>query len=279
MISMRRCLASASLALMVMAAPASVALLPAPAAASEIKVIVNNIPITTYDIQRRAAFLKLQRRSGSLSALAETAMIDQTLQIAEAQRLGIKVSDEQVDAAYSNFAKSQQDAGQAARRHHEPERRDQGSFQGIHPRADAVEPGSQQAQSQRIDHDRTGRGAKDAAAGRREAERDRIHAPAGDLRRPGERAERIAAAQERGRRDARAFHRLRQHAGIRQGPDRRDGQGSRPEACAGTAGRLGRADQEHQGRRHDAGARDGLSASNSSASAQAARFPTIAWPS
>ena len=81
-------------------------LLSAPAAASEIKVIVNNIPITTYDIQRRAAFLKLQRRGGSLSALAETAMIDQTLQISEAQRLGIKVTDEQVDAAYSNFAKS-----------------------------------------------------------------------------------------------------------------------------------------------------------------------------
>jgi len=106
MISMRRCLASASLALMVMVAPAFVALLPGPAAASEIKVIVNNVPITTYDIQRRAAFLKLQRRSGSLSALAETAMVDQTLQISEAQRLGIKVSDEQVDAAYSNFAKN-----------------------------------------------------------------------------------------------------------------------------------------------------------------------------
>jgi peptidyl-prolyl cis-trans isomerase SurA len=106
MISMRRCLASASLALMVVVAPASMVLLPAPAAASEIKVIVNNIPITTYDIQRRAAFLKLQRRSGNLSALAETAMVDQTLQISEAQRLGIKVSDEQVDTAYSNFAKN-----------------------------------------------------------------------------------------------------------------------------------------------------------------------------
>lgn len=106
MISMRRCLASATLALMVMVAPVFVALLPAPAAASEIKVIVNNIPITTYDIQRRAAFLKLQRRGGNLNTLAEDAMIDQTLQVSEARRLGFTVTDEQVDTAYSNFAKT-----------------------------------------------------------------------------------------------------------------------------------------------------------------------------
>ncbi len=89
---------------MVLAAPVSAVLSSAPASASEIKVVVNKIPITTYDIQRRAAFLKLQRRTGNLNALAETAMVDQTLQVSEAQRLGIKVTDEQVDAAYNNFA-------------------------------------------------------------------------------------------------------------------------------------------------------------------------------
>ncbi len=105
MYSMRRRITSASLALMVLAAGA-ITLGAAPAVASEIKVVVNNIPITTYDIQRRAAFLKLQRRGGNLNAEAETQMIDQTLRGAEAQRLGYKVSDEQVDAAYANFAKS-----------------------------------------------------------------------------------------------------------------------------------------------------------------------------
>ena len=30
--------------------------------ASEIKYIVNDVPVTSYDIARRAAFLKLQRR-------------------------------------------------------------------------------------------------------------------------------------------------------------------------------------------------------------------------
>jgi len=106
MISMRRCLVSASLAFMIMATPAFFLLLQAPAAASEIVVIVNKMPITSYDIQRRAAFLKLQRRSGNLNTLAKENMIDQTLQVAEARRLGFSVTDEQVDAAYSNFAKN-----------------------------------------------------------------------------------------------------------------------------------------------------------------------------
>ena len=39
-----------------------VCMVAAPSAeASEIKYIVNNMPITSYDIQNRAAFLKLQR--------------------------------------------------------------------------------------------------------------------------------------------------------------------------------------------------------------------------
>ncbi len=71
MFSMRKCLTSAGLALVIAASPASVAFLSAPAAASEIKVIVNRIPITSYDIQRRAAFMKLQRRKGDINSLAE----------------------------------------------------------------------------------------------------------------------------------------------------------------------------------------------------------------
>ena len=68
--------------------------------ASEIKYIVNNVPITSYDIQRRAAFMKLQRAKGS----ASDQMIDQTLRNSEIARLGIKVSDQQVDDAYARFA-------------------------------------------------------------------------------------------------------------------------------------------------------------------------------
>jgi len=85
---------------------ATPAIIPAaPAAASEIKVIVDRTPITSYDIQRRAAFFKLQRRKGNLNEQAESELIDQTLRLTEARRLGIRVTDEQVDGAYNNFAK------------------------------------------------------------------------------------------------------------------------------------------------------------------------------
>ncbi len=86
----------------VLAAPALPSI-PSPvtsAHASEIKYIVNNIPITSFDIQRRAAFIKLQRGKDS----ATDAMIDQTLRNAEVARLGIKVTDQQVDDAYARFA-------------------------------------------------------------------------------------------------------------------------------------------------------------------------------
>ena len=106
MFSMRKGLTSAGLALMIAAAPASLAFVPAPAVASEIKVIVNRTPITSYDIQRRAAFMKLQRRKGNLNEQAEAELVDQALRLGEAQRLGIRISDDQVATAYDNFAKS-----------------------------------------------------------------------------------------------------------------------------------------------------------------------------
>lgn len=68
--------------------------------ASEIKYVVNNIPVTSYDIARRGAFMKLQRRSGS----ASDAMIEQALQMAEVARLRINIPDKQVDEAYARFA-------------------------------------------------------------------------------------------------------------------------------------------------------------------------------
>lgn len=78
----------------------SIAAMTPPAFASTIKYIVNNIPITTGDIAHRAAFLKLQRKKGN----AGQEMIDQTLRLAEARRLGIRITDQQVDAAYQRFA-------------------------------------------------------------------------------------------------------------------------------------------------------------------------------
>lgn len=77
----------------------------APAAASEIRYVVNNTPITNYDIQRRAAFLRLQRQDASTQAAAD-AMIDQTLRLKEMERLNIDVPPQAVDEAYQRFAQS-----------------------------------------------------------------------------------------------------------------------------------------------------------------------------
>jgi peptidyl-prolyl cis-trans isomerase SurA len=75
----------------------------APAQASEIKYVVNDVPITSYDLQRRAAFLKLQRETG---ISASEAMIEQTLRAAELKRLNINIPDKSIDDAYARFAAS-----------------------------------------------------------------------------------------------------------------------------------------------------------------------------
>jgi peptidyl-prolyl cis-trans isomerase SurA len=99
---LRRC----ALALMLMGVTAPLAMAPVPAAASEIKYVVNNQPVTSYDIQRRAAFLRLQNRKGNLQQLASEEMIDQAVRAAEIARMGIRISDDQVAAAYERFAGS-----------------------------------------------------------------------------------------------------------------------------------------------------------------------------
>ncbi|WP_189501658.1 MULTISPECIES: peptidylprolyl isomerase [unclassified Mesorhizobium] len=100
MLSMRKYLFSAGFALLVAATSVSVTVMTPPAFASEIKYVVNSVPITTGDIAHRAAFLRLQHKKGD----AAQEMIDQTLRVAEAKRLGIRISDAQVEAAYQRFA-------------------------------------------------------------------------------------------------------------------------------------------------------------------------------
>ncbi|UVK53668.1 peptidylprolyl isomerase [Mesorhizobium sp. AR02] len=100
MLMMRKYLFSAGFALLVAATSVSMTVMTPPAFASEIKYVVNDIPVTSGDIAHRAAFLKLQRKKGD----AAQEMIDQTLRMAEAKRLGIRISDAQVEAAYQRFA-------------------------------------------------------------------------------------------------------------------------------------------------------------------------------
>lgn len=77
-----------------------------PAQASQIRYVVNNEAVTSYDIQRRVAFMRLQQRRGNLEQLAADEMIDQVLRLAEMRRLNIRITDDQVSDSYMRFAQS-----------------------------------------------------------------------------------------------------------------------------------------------------------------------------
>lgn len=98
-------LRSALMGLMALAVTGAIAL-PAQTAfaASKIKVVVNNTPITTGDIARRAAFLRLQRQGGNTSKLAQEQLIDEALKRAEIARARMSVSTTEVDASFARFA-------------------------------------------------------------------------------------------------------------------------------------------------------------------------------
>jgi len=74
-------------------------------AASKIAVIVNNIPITTNDISRRAAFFKLRRMKGNHRKMAREELITEALKMQEARRRRINIPQKEIDAAYLRFAK------------------------------------------------------------------------------------------------------------------------------------------------------------------------------
>ncbi|WP_040676650.1 SurA N-terminal domain-containing protein [Nitratireductor pacificus] len=74
------------------------------AGATEIRYVVNNAPITSYDIDRRVAFLRLQREGGNLRDKASEQMIDQTLRTQEMRRLNVNIPNEMVEQAYQRFA-------------------------------------------------------------------------------------------------------------------------------------------------------------------------------
>jgi peptidyl-prolyl cis-trans isomerase SurA len=93
-------------ALATAASPIPAAVMAGNAVASEIKLVVNRIPITSYDIQRRAAFMKLQGKKGNLNAQAEEEMIEQALRLSEARRIGVNIPAQAVDQAFANFARS-----------------------------------------------------------------------------------------------------------------------------------------------------------------------------
>ncbi len=72
-------------------------------AASGVSVIVNNTVITSGDIAKRVAFLRLQRQGGGAGE-AKKQLVDEVLKRAEIARVQQSVSTQEVDAAFARFA-------------------------------------------------------------------------------------------------------------------------------------------------------------------------------
>ena len=72
---------------------------------TKIAVLVNKQPITTNQIRRRAAFVRLRRMKGNSTTVARNELIDEALKLQEAARLNVVPSDTQVNQAYSRFAR------------------------------------------------------------------------------------------------------------------------------------------------------------------------------
>lgn len=89
---------------MILACGLALAAAPAPVqAASKVVAVVNGSPITSGDIAKRAAFLRLQRQGGGQAA-ARQQLIDEVLKREEVLRVGASVSTSDVDAAVGRFA-------------------------------------------------------------------------------------------------------------------------------------------------------------------------------
>lgn len=72
-------------------------------AASEVRVVVNGTAITSGDVAKRQAFLRLQHQKAEAKA-AEEQLIDQTLKQQEIARVRMSVSKDDVDASFARFA-------------------------------------------------------------------------------------------------------------------------------------------------------------------------------
>lgn len=77
-------------------------------AEAAIKVIVNDVPITDYDITQRARLITLTERKGAAAARrqAQQELIDDQIKLSEAKRVGVTASTSEVDNAFNNIARN-----------------------------------------------------------------------------------------------------------------------------------------------------------------------------
>jgi peptidyl-prolyl cis-trans isomerase SurA len=86
-------------------AACGLALVLAPIAHAEtsIKVIVNNEPITNYDIAQRAKLMQVTREKGGTKEATEQ-LINETLQMQEAKKRGFVIADKDIDGFFAQIA-------------------------------------------------------------------------------------------------------------------------------------------------------------------------------
>ncbi|WP_413709189.1 peptidylprolyl isomerase [Rhizobium sp. Rhizsp82] len=72
-------------------------------AASEVKAVVNGTAITSGDVAKRVAFLKLQHQKADAKS-AQESLVDEALKRQEVARVRMSVSKDDVDASFARFA-------------------------------------------------------------------------------------------------------------------------------------------------------------------------------
>ncbi|HBF28148.1 MAG TPA: molecular chaperone SurA [Rhizobium sp.] len=71
-----------------------------------VAIVVNKVAITSSDLARRVAFMKLRHETGDLNKKAKDELVDEQLKRQEIARVGMSVSTDEVDAAFGRFAAS-----------------------------------------------------------------------------------------------------------------------------------------------------------------------------
>jgi peptidyl-prolyl cis-trans isomerase SurA len=69
-----------------------------------IKIVANGIAITSYDIAQRTRLKQIANEKGGTKAATDE-LIDEAIQLYEAKRVGVTVSDEEVNNAFNSIAK------------------------------------------------------------------------------------------------------------------------------------------------------------------------------
>ncbi|MDN3718909.1 hypothetical protein QW131_06045 [Roseibium salinum] len=110
-----------------------------------IRVIVNDTPITDYDISQRARLITLtqKNRLPLQKREAEEELVDDHVKLAEAERVGISVGQSEIDNAFNNIARNVKNVAVATFLRSASGRRPAGNPESPSEGSTGVEPGSE----------------------------------------------------------------------------------------------------------------------------------------